>query len=133
MVTYNIIRMILVSSSVLLLSSCAKSVASGTIPEEGLTVSQIYNQSVVNSESSWTAPRYKKTSVAKQQLNYQGETRTAANETKALFKALDNPAIPIYIYPHVALIGDEQLVKPGLTTEFFLYKQNQFALASERY
>ena len=54
-------------------------------------------------------------------------------ETKALFKALDNPAIPIYIYPHVALIGDEQLVKPGFTTEFFLYKQNQFALASERY
>ena len=66
-------------------------------------------------------------------VNYQGETRTAANETKALFKALDNPAIPIYIYPHVALIGDEQLVKPGFTTEFFLYKQNQFALASERY
>ncbi|EHL30510.1 hypothetical protein LDG_7462 [Legionella drancourtii LLAP12] len=50
-----------------------------------------------------------------------------------LFKTLENPAVPIYIYPHVALIGDEQLLKPGFTTEFFLYKQNQFALASERY
>jgi conjugative transfer region lipoprotein (TIGR03751 family) len=133
MVTYNTIRMILVSSSLLLLSSCAKSVASGTIPEEGLTVSQIYNQSVVTSAPSWTAPRYKRTANGQMAVNYQGETRTAANETKALFKALDNPAIPIYIYPHVALIGDEQLVKPGFTTEFFLYKQNQFALASERY
>ncbi|MDX1838113.1 TIGR03751 family conjugal transfer lipoprotein [Legionella taurinensis] len=133
MVTYNTIRMILVSSSLLLLSSCAKSVASGTIPEEGLTVSQIYNQSVATSAPSWTAPRYKRTASGQMAVNYQGETRTAANETKALFKALDNPAIPIYIYPHVALIGDEQLVKPGFTTEFFLYKQNQFALASERY
>lgn len=133
MVTYNIIRMILVSSSVLLLSSCAQSVASKAIPEEGLTVSQIYNQSVANSAPSWTAPRYKRSQASKAVMNYQGETRTAANETKALFKALDNPAVPIYIYPHVALIGDEQLVKPGFTTEFFLYKQNQFALASERY
>jgi conjugative transfer region lipoprotein (TIGR03751 family) len=125
--------MILVSSSLLLLSSCAKSVASGTIPEEGLTVSQIYNQSVETSAPSWTAPRRKYSLSGQRVVNYQGETRTAANETKALFKALDNPAIPIYIYPHVALIGDEQLVKPGFTTEFFLYKQNQFALASERY
>jgi conjugative transfer region lipoprotein (TIGR03751 family) len=37
------------------------------------------------------------------------------------------------VFPHVALIGDEQLIKPGYTTAFFLYKQNQFALASERY
>lgn len=133
MVTYNTIRMILVSSSLVLLSSCAKSVTSGTIPEEGLTVSQIYNQSVATSTHAWIAPRYKRTVNGQMAVNYRGETRTAANETKALFKALDNPAIPIYIYPHVALIGDEQLVKPGFTTEFFLYKQNQFALASERY
>ena len=133
MVTYNTLRMILVSSSLLLLSACAKSVASGSIPEEGLTVSQIYRQSVEQSAPSWTAPRYKHTAGDHVAVNYQGETRTAANETKALFKPLDNPAIPIYIYPHVALIGDEQLLKPGFTTEFFLYKQNQFALASERY
>jgi conjugative transfer region lipoprotein (TIGR03751 family) len=134
MVIYNSIRMILVSSSLWLLSSCSSSsVASGTIPEEGLTVSQIYNQSVASSAQSWSAPRYRRSAAGNRSVNYQGETRTAANETKALFKALDNPAIPIYIYPHVALIGDEQLVKPGFTTEFFLYKQNQFALASERY
>ena len=134
MVIYNITRMILVSSSLWLLSSCSSSsVASGNIPEEGLTVSQIYNQSVASSSQSWSAPSYRRTAAGRRPVNYQGETRTAANETKALFKALDNPAVPIYIYPHVALIGDEQLVKPGFTTEFFLYKQNQFALASERY
>lgn len=133
MVTYNTIRMILASSSLLLLGACAKSVTSGAIPEEGLTVSQIYNQSAEASAASWTAPRYKQSRSSSRIAHYQGETRTATNETKALFKALDNPAVPIYIYPHVALIGDEQLLKPGFTTEFFLYKQNQFALASERY
>jgi conjugative transfer region lipoprotein (TIGR03751 family) len=132
MATYKIMRMILVSSSFLLLGACAKSVTSGTIPEEGLTVSQIYNSSVADSAPLKMPLRYRH--VAKTHaVHYQGETRTAVNETKALFKALDNPAIPIYIYPHVALIGDEQLLKPGFTTEFFLYKQNQFALASELY
>ena len=133
MVTYNTIRMILVSGSLLIVSACSRSVASGVIPEEGLTVSQIYNQSVEASAPAWTAPRFKRNARGQMAVNYQGETRTAVNETSALFKALDNPAVPIYIYPHVALIGDEQLIKPGYTTEFFLYKQNQFALASERY
>lgn len=133
MAIYNITRMILVSSSLLALGACSSSVATGTVPEEGLTVSQIYHQSVADSAQSWTAPRYRVKTIKSSDAGYQGYTRSAANETKALFKPLDNPAIPIYVYPHVALIGDEQLLKPGYTTEFFLYKQNQFALASERY
>lgn len=128
MVIYKTIRTILALSSLWVLTSCAKSVASGTIPEQGLTVSQIYKQSIAQSNDSVTAPRYRRATV-----HYQGETRTAANENKALFKTLDNPPVPIYIFPHVTLIGDEQLLKPGFTTEFFLYKQNQFALASELY
>ncbi|WP_040535434.1 TIGR03751 family conjugal transfer lipoprotein [Legionella drancourtii] len=132
MVTYKTIRTILVLSSLWLISSCSSSVASGNIPEKGLTVSQIYNQSVTHSADSYTVPRYRRAAVSST-VRYHGETRTAANENKVLFKTLENPAVPIYIYPHVALIGDEQLLKPGFTTEFFLYKQNQFALASERY
>jgi conjugative transfer region lipoprotein (TIGR03751 family) len=127
----NITRMILVLSSGLLLSSCAKSVASGSIPEEGLTMSQIYHQSV-NSQGQGELHRYRKPALRHFQVNYQTRAR-GSMPSKAEFKALENPAIPLYIYPHVALIGDEQLIKPGVTTEFFLYKQNQFALASERY
>ena len=132
MVNYKIIRMTLACASFVMLGACAsKSVTTGRIPEDGLTVSQIYHQSVAQSESSWTAPR-KRVNHA-QKASFDDYQRMASNEPNASFKALDNPAIPIFVYPHVALIGDEQLLKPGFTTQFFLYKQNQFALASERY
>ena len=129
MAIYNRASLILACASLLMLNACASRTAPmGAQTEEGLTVSQIYHQSIEESAKSWTAPHYQI-----KPTDYDGYTRTAANETKALFKPLDNPAIPIYIYPHVALIGDEQLLKPGYTTAFFLYKQNQFALASELY
>lgn len=122
----NNMHMILVLGSVLLLSSCAfKSVSSSAIPEGGLTVSQLYQQSLDEPVQRW--------SVKQKPANYAGYTRDAKNEIQQLFKPLDNPHIPIYVFPHVALIGDEQLLKPGYTTAFFLYKQNQFALASELY
>lgn len=133
MAAYKLTCMILVWASVLALGACSSSVASGFVPEEGLTVSQIYHESVAESAQSWTAPRYKVKATQVGKPGYAGYTRTAENEMQTLFKPLDNPAVPIFIYPHVALIGDEQLLKPGYTTEFFLYKQNQFALASEHY
>lgn len=127
------IRVILACASFLLQIACSSSVASGFVPEEGLTVGQIYNSSVEESAKSWAIPRYRIKTTDAGASGFKGYTRTASNETRALFKPLDNPAIPIFVFPHVALIGDEQLLKPGFTTEFFLYKQNQFALAAERY
>ncbi len=129
MAIYNRTSLILACASMIMLNACTSRVTQmGSQEESGLTVSQIYHQSLEDSARSWTAPHYQM-----KPIDYDGYTRTAANETKALFKPLDNPAIPIYVYPHVALIGDEQLLKPGYTTAFFLYKQNQFALASEHY
>lgn len=129
MAIHNKLHMILVLGSILGLSACAPSIgASNAIPEGGLTVSQLYLQSIREPDQSWSV---KKTLT--KPVNYEGYTRNASNEIQNLFKPLDNPQIPIYVFPHVALIGDEQLIKPGYTTGFFLYKQNQFALASERY
>ena len=129
MATHNNPFMTLALSSVLTLTACASSnVTSNTIPEEGLTVSQIYQQSIGEPMQPWSVKR----SITKP-VNYAGYTRDASNEVQSLFKPLDNPQVPIYVFPHVALIGDEQLIKPGYTTAFFLYKQNQFALASENY
>lgn len=128
MATYNKLRMILACGSALALNACASSIlASNSIPEGGLTISQLYQQSINEPMPAWSVKRTNKA------VNYAGYTRDANNEIQSLFKALDNPQIPIYVYPHVAMIGDEQLLKPGYTTGFFLYKQNQFALASERY
>lgn len=128
MATHNTLHTILALSSALMLSACTTSaVSSGAIPEGGLTVSQIYQQSMGEPVQRWSVKLQSK------HINYEGYTRNAANEVNQLFKPLDNPQIPIYIFPHVALIGDEQLLKPGYSTGFFLYKQNQFALASELY
>ena len=129
MAIYKRISMTLACASLMLLNACSSHISSASKAEEsGLTVSQLYHQSLDDAAPSWTAPRYRA-----KPTDYEGYTRTAANETQLLFKPLDNPSVPMFVYPHVALIGDEQLLKPGYTTAFFLYKQNQFALPSERY
>ena len=134
MVNYKRTSMTLACASLFMLNACSShAIANENTPETGLTVSQIYHQSMDDVATSWSAPRYRVKSVETAKLGYQGYTRTAANETEMLFKPLDNPSVPMFVYPHVALIGDDQLLKPGYTTAFFLYKQNQFALASERY
>ena len=127
MAIYKRTFMTLACASLMLLNACSSHMGTAnSVEESGLTVSQLYHQSLDN--TSWTAPHYRA-----KPTDYEGYTRTAANETQVLFKPLDNPSVPMFIYPHVALIGDEQLLKPGYTTAFFLYKQNQFALPSERY
>ncbi|WBV72365.1 TIGR03751 family conjugal transfer lipoprotein [Legionella pneumophila] len=128
MVIYNKLHTILALGSALILSACASTSVSSAIPEGGLTVSQLYQQSLGEAMPGWSVPKRQAKPV-----NYSGYTRDASNEIQHLFKPLDNPQVPIYVFPHVAIIGDEQLLKPGYTTAFFLYKQNQFALASERY
>jgi conjugative transfer region lipoprotein (TIGR03751 family) len=122
--------MITVLSSAL--CACASSVSTSSIPSSGLTVEQIYSQ--VNQDNSSSLNQMKRrvkgASRAISFQNYSNEMNTNQSKT---FKALKNPMIPIYIYPHIAQIGDEQIAKPGYTTEFFLFKRNQFALSNERY
>lgn len=119
-------RVIFLCASLKLVACAPVKVTSGCAPETGLTVSQIYRQAMRDSASN---DRSKLVQVSP----FKDIPISHAKETLHLFKALDNPAIPIYIYPHVALIGDEELIKPGYTTAFYLYKQNQLALASEQY
>lgn len=100
------------------LSLCACSTAKvqhGTIPEQGLTVSQLYHQN---------RPEALPRRIAKP---------VSLNHQEQQFKALPNPEVPIHVFAHVAQIGDEQIIKPAYTTRFFLYKQNQYALVSELY
>ncbi|KTD20012.1 hypothetical protein [Legionella israelensis] len=90
-------------------------VSQGTIPEQGLTVSQLYQLN-----QSQPLPRR----IAKP---------VSLNHQEQQFKALANPEVPIHVFAHVANIGDEQIIKPAYDTRFFLYKHNQYALASELY
>ena len=49
------------------------------------------------------------------------------------FSMLPNPEINMYVTPHMATSGGQQVPIPGYTTGFFLYTQNHFALPSEEY
>lgn len=108
-----------------LLFGCASHQKTLDERDTGLTVSQIYHQSMDGIEAPVPHYHIKTTSNA----GY----KTMGTENVLPFKPLENPLIPIYVYPHVALLGDEQIIKPGFASAFFLYKQNQFALASEQY
>lgn len=103
----------------LLVASCSSThISHEAVPERGLTVSELYHQST----QAQAKPLPRKVVVV--------------NKTKSrdeTFKALPNPEVPLYVFAHVTQLGDEQLIKPAYTTRFFLYKQNQFALASELY
>ena len=47
------------------------------------------------------------------------------------FRVLVNPVIPLYIFPHFVYQAGEAYPKPGLTSAFFLYRSNHFAISSE--
>lgn len=67
------------------------------------------------------------------QPDYVAYTQTASNEVNSLFKPLPNPEIPIYIYPHLVSSNGESYPKPGMTTTFFLYRSNHYAMPGETY
>ena len=109
-------NILIIACASLFLSACTSSkMTQNAIPEQGLTLSQLYQQSL---QQPVQKPVY-------HQMKLDASTEE--------FKQLPNPEVPIHIFAHVAQLGDEQIIKPSYTTRFFLYKQNQYALSSEFY
>ncbi|HAT1766760.1 TIGR03751 family conjugal transfer lipoprotein [Legionella pneumophila] len=115
MVTINKRTLTMLCASLALSACSTANISQSAIPEQGLTVSQLYQQSMQQP--------VQKAVVQQVRFEDSGEE----------FKQLPNPEVPIHIFAHVAQLGDEQIIKPAYTTRFFLYKQNQYALASELY
>ncbi|HCJ1168401.1 TPA: TIGR03751 family conjugal transfer lipoprotein [Legionella pneumophila] len=115
MVTINKRTLTMLCASLALSACSTANISQSAIPEQGLTVSQLYQQSMQQP--------IQKAVVQQVRFEDSGEE----------FKQLPNPEVPIHIFAHVAQLGDEKIIKPAYTTRFFLYKQNQYALASELY
>ncbi|HHP0252617.1 TPA: TIGR03751 family conjugal transfer lipoprotein [Legionella pneumophila] len=115
MVTINKRTLTMLCASLALSACSTANISQSAIPEQGLTVSQLYQQSMQQP--------IQKAVVQQVRFEDSGEE----------FKQLPNPEVPIHIFAHVAQLGDEQIIKPAYTTRLFLYKQNQYALASELY
>ena len=111
-----------------------------TIPRGGaMTMTDIYRSETSGGEtpqkvSSDDLSQIRSTLVSdKGQTNYVGYTATAINETNNLFHKLPNPEIAVYVFPHMVSLNGEYFPKPGLSTGFFLYKQNHYAMPNEEY
>jgi len=128
--------------TVLTLTGCASHASSGEndhlIPQQGLTVQQIYHQAGQGGEVSdeWSGEGDTSLETARQRvLPAAYPTTTQASpfvETKTQFSLMDNPSIPIYIYPHLVNMGTDEVPVDGYATAFFLYTKNHYALPWER-
>lgn len=129
----KITTLVLIMTLSSLLCACASSsVRTGPIPQAGLTVSQLYHE-VIDENEAQALRQVKRNRPQGYKTHYAGSLAEAFKTVSQEFKPLANPAIPIYITPKVVLIGDEQIIKPGFVTQFYLFKKNQFALNSEVY
>lgn len=115
MVTINKRTLTMLCASLALSACSTANISQSAIPEQGLTVSQLYQQ------------------IMQQPIQKAVVQQVRFEDSGEEFKQLPNPEVPIHIFAHVAQLGDEQIIKPAYTTRFFLYKQNQYALASELY
>ena len=128
--------LVLITTLSSMLGACASNVRTGNIPENGLTVSQIYHKVIDENDAgdvSHARRQLKQKGAQSYKTHYEGAFHQAFMNANHGFKQLDNPAVPIYITPKVVLMGDEQFIKPGFVTNFYLYKKNQFALNSEKF
>ena len=137
----NCLLLIALFSSLTLLSGCMTP-SKNMIPKGGdMTMPEIYKQETGISLTGEADPNYRPrlnnrradSTETLPEPRYVAYTATAENEVKSLFKPLPNPEIPLYIYPHLVHVNDEAYPKPGLTTDFFLYRTNHFAMPNEVY
>lgn len=128
-------------SSSLLLAGCVNP-GKDMIPQGGsMTMPEIYKAetgiSLTGSDgkdASYSLPQIRAAVIGPVPTpDYVAYTATGANEINNEFKPLPNPAIPIYVFPHLVKAGDESCPKPGITTVFNLYKTNHFAMPGEVY
>lgn len=128
-------------SSLALLSGCATP-GKNMIPKGGsMTMPEIYKQETgisIQGQDGKTSTHNLKAIRSNiigplPAPNYAAFTATSENQVNNLFKQLPNPEVPIYIFPHLVLVDGESYPKPGVTTVFFLYRTNHFAMPDEVY
>lgn len=135
--------LIVLCSSLFILNGCT-SPGKNMIPKGGsMTMSQIYhtetasgsmseNNNAGSSMQNNTQPiRARLNNVS--QISDSNYVSMGADKMNTEFKRLPDPEVPIYIYPHFVRLNGQSYPKPGMTTEFFLYKRNHFALPNEIY
>ena len=135
-------RLLISLGVVFLLTGCATDKKDDhLIPQQGLTVQEIYRQSGQGETVNAVAGDDEEPSLsmidARAQLLpvvYPVSTQSSPFATSPeQFALLENPSIPIYVYPHLVAMGNDEVPVDGYTTVFFLYSKNHYALPWEHY
>ena len=104
----------------------------GLLPaSEDMRTTDIYKKVIHDNKYTNLSYDFKEQRVAKPK--YSGHMQGEVNKVNKKFLTLPNPQIPMYIFAHRVQAGSEMIPVLGYTTVFHLYKQEQFALPTERY
>lgn len=135
----TILPLCLVLISMLTLTACSTTQSQAYAPGD-MTMTDIYHETTGDDTTNNNMNNVSVATVRQQlgvehlpQPSYASYTRDANNEVSNLFKPLPNPQIPIYIYPHLASVGSDDLPVPGYTTVFSLFSHDEYAMPSEQY
>lgn len=101
------------------------------LPNDGPQMLDIYdqhNQASGNRALPGARQQLSARDVRRGEADLHGFTRQAHNETQALFPRLPNPALVMYVFPHLA---GEGVGVPGYATSFPMYEKPVYALPGE--
>ncbi len=134
---------------ILNLSGCS-SMLSSKMPSGGITMKQAYNQALTDGDetddtddamdthslqthdkSFLSALRHEVQSPVR--ANSDANSLSAMNnidEIQSQFPQVPNPGIVMYVYPHLAGLGANQVPVPGYSTVFSLYQRNYYLQSS---
>ncbi len=127
-------------SSVVSLTACS-SMLSSKMPPGSASMAQTYNTAINGTDDkddnatmgdgSLTQVRSQLASLGMSMPHYEDYTQTQENQINNLFPMLPNPTIVLYVYPHLAGTGNDQVPVPGYSTVFPLYTQFNYAMPGE--
>jgi len=99
------------------------------LPQEGASMKEVYDAHFKHSslnKANANRADFAQGGVDDSQLA--GFTRQADTEINALFPKLPNPALVLYVFPHLTASGQPV---PGYATSFTLYEKTEYALPGE--
>jgi conjugative transfer region lipoprotein (TIGR03751 family) len=121
----------LVLTSTLLLAACAGNKDS-VLPQDGQSMKQIYEEHferIGRQRLDRVRGEEPKRGIKAGDTDLSGYLRDAQDEIRAVFPRLPNPALVMFVFPHLA--GPDGVPVPGYATSFPMYESVEYALPGE--
>ncbi len=120
--------------ALLFAAGCSSTGDKTVLPQDGATMADIYHQQMQKAgQNQVNQARHAVDSLPAASANLtlvtRGQLDIANQESSCAFPKLPNPAIQMYVYPHLA--GENLAPVPGYTTEFTLYETTYYAQPGE--